>query len=123
MCVRSAAPTSAGTGTNGTPAIRHQVIASTVVALGVASTATRDAPPTRSATDVAAPTRSLVIDVDESAAFQTMVGFGAALTDASALLIHGLPASRRDTLMRELFGGEPGIGLSFVRLPMGASDF
>ena len=59
MCRRSAAPTSAGTGTTGTPAIRQPVTASTVVAVGVASTATRCAPPTRSATDVAAPTRSL----------------------------------------------------------------
>ncbi len=59
MCRRSAAPTSAGTGTTGTPAIRQPVMASTVVAVGLASTATRCAPPTRSATDVAAPTRSL----------------------------------------------------------------
>ena len=59
MCRRSATPTSAGTGTKGTPAIRQPVIASTVEAVGVARTATRPAPATRSATDVAAPTRSL----------------------------------------------------------------
>src|ERR1700694_1127035 len=59
MCRRSAVPTSAGTGTTGTPAIRQPVMASTVAAVGVASTATRCAPPSRSATDVAAPTRSL----------------------------------------------------------------
>ena len=41
MWRRSAAPTSAGTGTTGTPAIRQPVMASTVVAVGVASTATR----------------------------------------------------------------------------------
>jgi glucosylceramidase len=70
-----------------------------------------------------APSAPIVIDVDETAAFQTMVGFGAALTDASALLINRLPAPRRDTIMRELFAPEPGLGLSFVRVPMGASDF
>ena len=59
MWRRSAVPTSAGTGTTGTPAIRQPVTASTVAAVGVARTATRCAPPTRSATDVAAPTRSL----------------------------------------------------------------
>ena len=59
MCLRSATPTSAGTGTMGTPAINPPVIASTVVDVGVASTATRPAPATRSATEVAAPTRSL----------------------------------------------------------------
>ena len=35
MWRRSAAPTSAGTGTTGTPAIRQPVTASTVVAVGV----------------------------------------------------------------------------------------
>lgn len=39
------------------------MIASTVEALGVASTATRSAPPTRSATEVAAPIRSLRLNV------------------------------------------------------------
>ena len=41
MWFRSAAPTSAGTGTKGTPAIRQPVTANTVAAVGVASTATR----------------------------------------------------------------------------------
>ena len=58
MWWRSARPTSAGTGTTGTPAIRQPVTANTVAAVGVASTATRVAPLTRSATDVAAPTKS-----------------------------------------------------------------
>ncbi len=66
MCRRSAPPTSAGTGTTGTPAIRQPVTASTVVAVGLASTATRCAPPTRSATDVAAPTRSLRLSTASS---------------------------------------------------------
>ena len=72
---------------------------------------------------VGAPSAALVVDVDETAAYQTMVGFGAALTDASALLLDRLPAAPRDTILRDLFGPEPGIGLSFVRVPMGASDF
>jgi len=58
MCRRSATPTSEGTGTKGTPAIRQPVTASTVSAVGLARTATRSAPAMRSATDVAAPTRS-----------------------------------------------------------------
>jgi glucosylceramidase len=70
-----------------------------------------------------APTAPVVVDVDGTTAYQSMVGFGAALTDASALLIDKLPVARRDSVMRELFGREPGIGLSFVRVPMGASDF
>ena len=52
-----------------------------------------------------------------------MIGFGAALTDASAYLIQNKLGPRRDAILRELFGRDPGIGLSFVRVPMGASDF
>src|ERR1700744_5509905 len=63
MWRRSASPTSAGTGTTGTPAIRHPAMANAVEAVGVASTAIRAAPPTRSATDVAAPTTSLRLSV------------------------------------------------------------
>ncbi len=66
MWRRSATPTSAGTGTKGTPAIRQPVIASTVDAVGVARTATRSAPATRSATDVAAPTKSLRLNTAPS---------------------------------------------------------
>lgn len=69
-------------------------------------------------------TTSTVITVDASTAYQTMVGFGAAMTDASAYLIEAkLNATQRDTLMRDLFGRSPGVGLSLVRVPMGASDF
>lgn len=65
-----------------------------------------------------------VIDVRDDRAHQEMIGFGAALTDASAwLLMHRLDARARDDLLQELFGRDPGIGFSFVRVDMGASDF
>lgn len=65
-----------------------------------------------------------VIAVDETQRFQTMVGFGASITDASAWLIQTkLTPAARDALMRDLFGPAPGIGLSFTRLTIGASDF
>ena len=65
------------------------------------------------------------IDIDESRQFQEMVGFGASLTDSSAWLIqHKLDARQRDALLKELFGREyDGLGLSFSRLTIGASDF
>ena len=64
------------------------------------------------------------IDVDESRKYQQMVGFGAAMTDASAYLImHRMPASGREALLKDLFGRDGGIGLGFIRVPMGASDF
>src|SRR5215217_5233874 len=49
---------------------------------------------------------------------------GAALTDASAYLIQNkLSADQREALLQELFGRNPGVGFSFTRVDMGASDF
>lgn len=65
-----------------------------------------------------------IIDVDDSREFQSVVGWGAAMSDAAAYLIQTkLSAKDREALLRDLFGREPGIGFSFVRIPMGASDF
>jgi glucosylceramidase len=64
-----------------------------------------------------------VIAVDPDKSYQQMIGFGAAMTDASAYLINRMTASDREVLLQDLFGGENGIGLSFMRVPMGASDF
>ena len=65
------------------------------------------------------------ISVDPSQRFQTIVGFGAALTDASAELIQRrLAPVPREALLQELFGrGARGVGFSFMRLTIGASDF
>lgn len=64
------------------------------------------------------------IDLDARTTYQQIVGFGAAMTDASAyLFMHRMPAKDRDAVMRDLFGRDNGIGLSIVRVPMGASDF
>lgn len=64
------------------------------------------------------------IEVDYSREFQSVVGWGAAMSDAAAYLIQTkLNASQREALLQDLFGREPGIGLSFIRIPMGASDF
>ncbi len=65
----------------------------------------------------------VVIDVDEGTIYQEMVGFGAAMTDASAYLIQHKLGAQHDAILQELFGRNPGIGLSFMRVPMGASDF
>jgi len=70
------------------------------------------------------PATLLRIVVDEGTTYQEMVGFGAAITDASAWLIQNrLTAAQREALLQDLFGPSPGLGLSFTRLTMGASDF
>lgn len=64
------------------------------------------------------------VTIDTSQHFQKIHGFGAAMTDASALVLSSLPAKKRKALMAELFGRKNGgLGLSFTRLTVGASDF
>ncbi|HZP80961.1 MAG TPA: glycoside hydrolase family 30 beta sandwich domain-containing protein, partial [Chthonomonadaceae bacterium] len=66
----------------------------------------------------------LTIDLDESQTYQRMEGFGAALTESSAWLLQTkLNPAQRDRVMGKLFDPKAGIGLSYLRLPMGASDF
>jgi len=67
---------------------------------------------------------SSTITVNEYQELQQMDGFGAAVTDSSAWLIYNkMSTSQRATLMQNLFSPTQGIGISFVRIPMGASDF
>src|SRR5258708_8678582 len=66
----------------------------------------------------------LVITVDATSQYQQMDGFGGSLTDSSAWLIwNKLSASQQTTLMQQLFSPIAGIGISFFRQPMGATDF
>jgi len=62
--------------------------------------------------------------IDSAQRFQKIHGFGAAMTDASAQVLSSLPEDKRKSLMAELFGrADGGLGLSFTRLTVGASDF
>jgi glucosylceramidase len=64
------------------------------------------------------------ITVDTTRTYQPMTGFGASFTDSSAWLVGTkLNAKQRNALMRDLFSRRDGIGLSFLRQPMAATDF
>ena len=64
------------------------------------------------------------IQVNPRVRDQHIVGFGAAMTDASAYLIDTkLSPQAREALLKELFGRDGGLGFSFTRLTVGASDF
>ncbi|MGZ5601493.1 MAG: glycoside hydrolase family 30 protein [Methylobacter sp.] len=64
-----------------------------------------------------------VIKVDVEQKYQLIEGFGFSLTGGSAMLISRLPATDRSGLLRELFLPDgDGIGISFLRLSIGASD-
>jgi len=66
-------------------------------------------------------TGNLTITIDPARTHQTMEGFGAALTNSSAFLIHNHP--QRQAILETLFSPTDGIGISYVRVPLGASDF
>lgn len=61
------------------------------------------------------------IRIDTGIAFQEVDGFGASLTDSSAFLIWNHP--ERDRIMKSLFHPAEGIGVSFLRQPIGSSDY
>lgn len=64
-----------------------------------------------------------VIEVDSASKFQTMDGFGFALTGSSAYVINKLPAAEKANLLQELFGSGPNsISISYLRISIGASD-
>jgi glucosylceramidase len=64
---------------------------------------------------------TIVIDPDRS--YQAVDGFGAAITDSSATVLEGLAPDVRAQTMRKLFDPVQGIGVSFLRQPIGSSDF
>ncbi|RKN06464.1 glycosyl hydrolase [Streptomyces radicis] len=64
------------------------------------------------------------ISVDSRVRHQPFTGAGASITEASASLIDQLPQGERDSLMTSLFSdGGDGIGLSYLRQPLGSTDF
>ena len=63
------------------------------------------------------------IDVDTTQTYQTIDGFGFTLTGGSAYVINLLNATDKTNLLNELFGnGTNSIGISYLRLSIGASD-
>ena len=69
------------------------------------------------------PTNSQVIRLNPSKTFQEMDGFGFTLTGGSAMHLSKMEKGARGKLLKELFGTEKGeIGISYLRLSVGASD-
>jgi len=65
-----------------------------------------------------------VIKIDSTVRFQSVDGYGAALTGSSAWLLHKkMNSADRQKLLVSLFDPINGIGISYLRLTMGASDF
>lgn len=72
--------------------------------------------------------QAIDIQVDPADQAQEFTGAGASITEASARLLTGLPEGERGALLEELFSGGDGssgdgIGLDYLRQPLGGSDF
>lgn len=68
------------------------------------------------------PERGTCIVVDPRQQYQRLDGFGFALTGGSAQHLMQMSAPARRALLEELFDPERGIGISSIRLTLGASD-
>jgi glucosylceramidase len=63
------------------------------------------------------------IVIDDAKSYQTMDGFGHAVTGGTAQLMMKMSPGARSALLHELFGTGPGqIGVSYIRVSVGASD-
>ncbi len=62
------------------------------------------------------------IRIDPATAFQEVLGFGAAMTDAACYMLNQLEPDARRQLFQQLFGSAE-LGLSVCRIAMGSSDY
>lgn len=66
---------------------------------------------------------NVTIAVNDDSSFQSMDGFGFCLTGGSAMLLSKMNAPSRKALLKELFAtGGNNIGISYLRISIGASD-
>lgn len=63
------------------------------------------------------------IEVNDATRYQRIDGFGGSLTDSSAWLLSRLTAAEQSSVLTSLFDRQAGIGLTFLRQPIGSSDF
>lgn len=67
--------------------------------------------------------KGLPIIIDDRQEFQTMDGFGFALTEGSAFHLHHMSAAARTRILEEMFSTDGNnVGFSYIRLSLGASD-
>ncbi|OLO35183.1 glycosyl hydrolase [Streptomyces sp. MNU77] len=68
--------------------------------------------------------QSVDIRIDAADKGQRFTGAGASVTGASAHLLQGLPQAQRTAVLKSLFSTEgDGIGLNYLRQPLGSTDF
>jgi glucosylceramidase len=69
------------------------------------------------------PAKEPIIDIDDSKTFQTIDGFGFAVTGGSAQLLMHMSPDKRAAILRELYADDGNnIGSSYIRVSVGSSD-
>ena len=63
------------------------------------------------------------IFIDPSRQFQSIIGFGGALTDAAAETFFKLPGIAQDSILNAYYDSQNGIGYTFARTNMNSCDF
>jgi len=71
----------------------------------------------------AAAAQAKEIKIDCSTRYQTMEGFGPAITGSAACNLLKMSAADRDRILRAAFDPEEGLGYNYVRISIGCSDF
>lgn len=67
--------------------------------------------------------KGLPIIIDDRQEFQTIDGFGFALTEGSAFHLHRMSTPARERILKEMFATDgTHVGFSYIRLTLGASD-
>ena len=70
----------------------------------------------------AAPAAADAVVIDPARTYQEVLGFGAALTEASAYMIHQLDPATREQFLHELFSPSE-LGIGTTRICVGSSDY
>jgi glucosylceramidase len=76
----------------------------------------------QSAVNFGTSTNSTKITLNEGTTYQTIDGFGFTLTEGSAEVIYDMAATQQNTLLNEIFNTSSGVGVSVIRISIGASD-
>lgn len=63
------------------------------------------------------------IFIDPAHQFQSLIGFGGAITDASAETYAKLPQAKKDEILRAYYDSVNGLGYNIVRTNIGSTDF
>ena len=61
--------------------------------------------------------------INDSARYQTIAGFGASLMEAGLMTLNTLPADKQEDVLRALFDPKTGAGYTAMKTPLAGTDF